>query len=662
MADAPTTSRVTTGAAAAARVVLIGFALFQLYTSFTGMLEPLVQRGLFLGFGLGSVFLLAAAERTGWGKAPAFQWTEVLLALGGYWACFHVAFGNRRLSDFMVELGPLDMVLGVVAIVLVLEAARRTIGWFLPILSLAGLLYFYLGHDWITGAWQPPRVSTLTMIETVYASTETLFGYMTDMGTRVIAVFIVFGSLLLSTGATEIFIKLATLVAGRSWGGQAKVCTASSALFGTVTGSAVANVMALGPVTIPTMHRAGYTKSYAAAIEAVASAGGQIMPPVMGAGAFIMAEMLDIPYSSVVVAALIPAILYFMTIWFSVGFRARKMGIAPLARGEMPTARELLDPFTALPMYLPVMVLIGMLALDYTPTLAGVAAVVVLLGTLVVLRGLQCLVEGRRADLGATYVTLLRQILDGLYDGGRAIAMIAVLLACAAIVVKVLTATGAGVKVSSLILSLSGDNLVLVLILTAALAILLGMDVPTTASYILAAAVAAPIVVKLGVAPLNAHLFIFYFAILSAITPPVCASVFAAASIAKVNFWRVAGHAVVLAIGLYLIPFLFVFRTGVLMEGSWVQIAYDSTVTAIAIVAITAGSAGYFVRPLSWPLRLAMYAAAALLFYPAVWSDAAGLVAIATIGLVGLRREPPAAQATGTTAPLGRPRADAPLL
>lgn len=642
MADGTTDSWLGKSTAFSLRIILIGFALFQLYTSFAGMMEPLVQRGLFLGLGLGSVFLLSAVEG---GSKGARRILDIVLALAGYYVCFHVALNNQRLSDFMGELSTLDLALGFIALALVLEAARRTIGWFLPLLALTGLLYFYLGSAYVSGPWQPPRVSTLTLIETTYASTETIFGYMVDMGTRVIAVFIIFGALLLSTGATEIFIKLATLIAGRSWGGQAKVCTASSALFGTVTGSAVANVMALGPITIPTMHRAGYTKSYAAAIEAVASAGGQIMPPVMGAGAFIMAEMLDIPYSSVVGAALIPAILYFLTIWFSVGFRARKMNIRPLDRSEMPSARELLDPYTALPMYLPVGVLIGMLAMDLTPTLAGATAVAMLVVTQVILRGAKCLAEGRAHELGATYREYLGQVLEGLYDAGRAIAMIAVLLACAAVVVKVLTATGVGVKVSSLILSLSGENLVFVLILTAVLAILLGMDVPTTASYILAAAVAAPIVIKLGVAPLNAHLFIFYFAILSAITPPVCASVFAAASIAKVNFWKVGGHAVVLAIGLYLIPFLFIFRTGVLMEGSWLQIAYDTGITSIAIIAITAASTGYFFGPLNWPLRIFVYGAAALLFYPAAWSDIVGLIMIAALAGVSHFREPRSAGA-----------------
>ncbi len=631
MADALSTSRLHRGVNFALRVILIAYALFQLHTSFFGMLEPLVQRGVFLGLGLGSIFLLVGLSRLDEQKSLPMVILNILLAAAGYYACFHIVFSSQRLSNFMVELTTWDMLLGLAAVALVLEAARRTIGIFLPLLALVGIGYYYFGHGLMTGTWQPPRVSALTFIETYYASTETIFGYMVDMGARVIAIFIILGALLLSTGATEIFIKLATLVAGRSYGGQAKVCTVSSALFGTVTGSAVANVMAMGPVTIPAMRRSGYSNSYAAAVEAVSSAGGQIMPPVMGAGAFIMAEILNIPYATIMVAAIIPALLYFMVIWFSVGMRARRLGIRPLDKSEVPSWRELVDPFQALPMYLPVFGLIGMLSVGYTPTFAGAIAVVTLIVTLFVLRTLKCILDGRVGELGATYRTLLRELLEGLYDGGKAIAMIAVLLACAAIVVKVLTATGIGVKVSGLILSFSDESLVLVLILTACLAILLGMDVPTTASYILASAVAAPILTSLGVAPLNAHMFIFYFAIMSAITPPVCASVFAAASIARESFWRVAGHACVMAIALYLIPFLFIYRTGVLMEGSWFKIIYDTTFTSFAVIAITCASTGYLIGALNWPLRILLYVGGALLFYPASWSDAGGAAVMAVV-------------------------------
>jgi len=640
MAETQSNKRLRNAVDRILRIILAAYAVFQVYTAFFGSFEPLVQRGIFLGLGLGSIFLIGAVART---ESPRSVFGLLMCcaaALAGYVVCFHVAVSSDRLSNFMVHLNWWDRAFGFIAIALVLETARRTIGWFLPLLALFGIGY-YFSHDLVSGTWQPPRVSLLTFIETYYASTETIFGFMVDMGSRVIAIFIILGALLLSTGATEIFIKLATIIAGRSYGGQAKVCTVSSALFGTVTGSAVANVMAMGPVTIPTMRRAGYKGSFAAAIEAVSSAGGQIMPPVMGAGAFIMAEILNIPYSAVMTAAIIPALLYFTVLWFSVGMNARRLNIQPLDKSELPNWRELIDPVTALPMYLPVFSLIALLAMDYTPTLAGSVAVFVLLGTLVAVRTWQCLREEGVQGLPNTYRTLLNEVLAGLYDGGKAIAMVAVLLACAAIVVKVLTATGAGVKISGLILSFSGESLVLVLILTAFLAILLGMDVPTTASYILASAVAGPILINLSIPPLNAHLFIFYFAIMSAITPPVCASVYAAATIAGENFWKVAGHSVVMAISLYLIPFLFIFRTGVLMEGTVVDILYDTAATAIAVIAITCASAGFALGNLNWPMRIALYIGGGLMFYPAVWSDAVGatmFVAIATLSRVHARK------------------------
>lgn len=626
------------------KVILITFAIFQIIVSFVGMMEPLVQRGIFLGTALGSAFFLEAIEKRQKGSATVIWLFDLLLAAAGYAVCYHIALSSGRLSNFMVELSPVDLSFGLLAVALVLEGARRTIGWFLPLLAIVGLLYYYFGHTYLSGALQPPRVSYLTFVETYYTSTETIFGYMTDMGTRVIAIFIIFGALLLSTGATEVFIKLASLIAGKRYGGQAKVCTVSSALFGTVTGSAVANVMAMGPVTIPTMRRAGYSGSYAAAVEAVSSAGGQIMPPVMGAGAFIMAEILNVPYATVMTAAIIPAMLYFTVLWFSVGMRARRLGIAPMRSEDLPQWRELAVPYDALPMYLPVGALIAMLMMDYTPTLAGAVAVFTLLFTLVALRTLRCLTTNGVRGLPACWKELLAQVIEGLWQGGRAIVMIAVLLACAALVVKVLTATGIGVKVSTLILSFSGGNLVMVLILTAVLAILLGMDVPTTASYILASAIAAPILTRLGVPPLNAHMFVFYFAIMSAITPPVCASVFAAASIAEENFWRVAGHAVVMAIALYLIPFLFIFRTGVLLQGSLTEIFADTMITGLAVIAITSASAGFLAGRIGWPLRLALYVGGGMLFFPSIWTDITGVGILLGCGVLSWLSERRATQ------------------
>lgn len=599
------------------------FSVFQIYTSIFGLMEPLQQRPLFLGAGLLFTFLLIRARPEPDGKS-GFAPVDIVLAALGAVACIHVVANYQSYADIFYELTTLDMALGCVAALLVLEAARRTIGWALPVLAIIGLAYMLYGSSVLSDPWAPPRMSLVTAVETLYTSTSGVFGYMLDIGTRVIAVYVIFGALLLSTGATEVFLKAANFVAGRSYGGPAKVCNISSALFGTITGSAVANVMAVGSVTIPTMKRLGYRPAYAAAIEAVSSAGGQLTPPIMGAGAFIMAEILAVPYSQVALAATIPALLYYTSIWISIDLYARREQLMPIPRDQLPSIRSFCAPREAGPTFLPLTILAVLLYMDFTPTFAGAVAILSLVGTLFVFRVIPALftdgLDGFRRD-GNVLVT---QVVNGLVDGGKACAGIAILLACSSMIVVVLTGTGVGVKVSNLVFSLSGESIFIALILTALLSILLGMDVPTTASYILASAIAAPTIMRLGIEPLTAHLFVFYYAILSAITPPVCASVFAAAAIAKEKFWKVAATAMVLSVPIYLIPFIFVFREGILWSGSATTIIYDVAICLMAIFAINAAFVGHIRRPLSRVTRVFFALASAGLFYASGFADVIG--------------------------------------
>ena len=325
------------------------------------------------------------------------------------------------------------------------------IGWFLPLLALCTVIYFYFGYDLIDGAWRPPRVSARTAVETFYSSTTGLFGYLADIGARVIVIYVLLGALLLSTGATDAFMKMATWIAGRTYGGPAKVCALSSAMFGTVTGSAVANVMATGSITIPTMKRLRYPPAFAGAVEAIASSAGQLTPPVMGAAAFIMAEFLNIPYTDIVVAAIGPAFLYYLAVWLGVDLYARRTGLQPTPRSEMPEPAEFLFN-------------------GYTPSFAGAGAVIILVLACVVVRPFAR--DGREQGVLASWAKLARDLYEGMIEAGRALVMIAALLACAAIVVKVLTATGAGVKVSNLLFSVSGQGLIVALLLAAVLALL----------------------------------------------------------------------------------------------------------------------------------------------------------------------------------------------
>ncbi len=609
--------------ALAVKLCFAAYALFHLYTSMFGTLEPLMQRGLFIGGGIGFVFFVSALGH--WRRRPGIALFDLALGLIGCYGGLHVTLNADRLMDIMNDLTWFDMMMGLVAMLVSLEAARRTVGWSLPVMAVISLIFYVWGNHFIGGNWQPPRVSYETVVSTLYASTGGLFGLLADIGTRVIAVYVVLGAMLMAVGAGDVFMQAAMLIAGRTFGGAAKVAVVTSALFGTISGSAVANVMSVGSITIPTMIRAGYTRAFSAGIEATASAGGQIMPPVMGAGAFIMAELLNIPYATVALAAAIPALLYFSAIYFSIDCYARDNGLQPLPASQIPTARQVFLSPTALPAFGPLALLAWLLFSGYTPSFAGAAAAIALVIMATLARTVAWLAGGRSTHLAGEMVIVLRQLWDGLVEGGRSVIIIAALLAAASLLVAVLSATGLGVKFSQLLLGFSGQHLVGVLLISAVLCVLLGMDVPTTASYLLTASVTAPVLSRLGLPPLTAHLFIFYFAILSAITPPVCASVYAAATIAGEGFWLVAREALRIAGSVFLLPFMMVYRPELLMNGTLPAIAYNVAVAWAMVVAISGASIGHLLGPLGWPMRLYLYAAAGLLFYPASWADAAGL-------------------------------------
>lgn len=605
------------------KLCFAAYAVFHLYTSMFGTLEPLMQRGLFIGGGIGFVFLASALGR--WRTARAAALLDLALALAGAYGGLHVTLNADRLMDIMNDLTAFDMAMGLVTVLVSLEAARRTVGTALPVMAIVSLVFYLWGNHFISGNWQPPRVSYETAVSTLYASTGGLFGLLADIGTRVVAVYVVLGAMLMAVGAGDVFMQAAMLIAGRSFGGPAKVAVVTSALFGTISGSAVANVMSVGSITIPTMIRAGYARAFAAGIEATASAGGQIMPPVMGAGAFIMAELLNIPYAAIALAAAIPAVLYFSAIYFSIDCYAREHGLQPLAREQIPSARDVFLSPSALPAFGPLVLLAWLLFAGYTPSFAGAVAAVGLVFMAAAARLVAWSANGRHSPLTSEFATVLRQVWSGIVDGGRSVIVIAALLSAASLLVAVLSATGLGVKFSQLLLGFSGQHLLGVLLISALLCILLGMDVPTTASYLLTASVTAPVLARLGLPPLTAHLFIFYFAILSAITPPVCASVYAAATIAGESFWKVAREALRIAGAVFLLPFMMVYRPEILAHGTALAIAYNVAVAWAMVVAISGGSIGHLLGRLGAPGRLYLYTAAAALFYPAPWADAVGL-------------------------------------
>jgi TRAP transporter 4TM/12TM fusion protein len=361
-------------------------------------------------------------------------------------------------------------------------------------------------------------------------------------------------------------------------------------------------------------------------VEATASAGGQIMPPIMGAGAFIMSEWLNIPYSQIAIVAIIPALLYFAAVLFSVDAQARLHGLAPLPKEELPTLRQVFDPGTALPCFGSILVMILLLFHGYTPTSAGATATVVLVVLSLLTRLVPRLVRQEWQQCLDAFSGTAREVGAGLVDAGRNLVTIAAILGCAGLIVTVLSASGIAVKFSSLLISIGHLNLFGVLVLTAILCILLGMDVPTTAAYVLASSVAVGVLSSFDLPVLTAHMFIFYFAILSAITPPVCASVYAAATIARENFWRVALEALRIGTPVYFIPFMMIYRPALMLNGSAAAVAYDLAVTLVAVFCLASGMNGYYFGRAPMILRAFLILVALSLFFPSTWMDVAGLV------------------------------------
>jgi TRAP transporter 4TM/12TM fusion protein len=472
------------------------------------------------------------------GLRRIFDWG---FTLAGIAACFWIiANHNLLLDQYGYLANDFQMVIAVILLVTVLEMARRSIGWPLPLLAFAALLYGLFGN-YIPGEFGHPGTPLASFLGTMTIAEGGIWGTLTGVSVSIVAIFVIFGAMLNAGEAGAGFMNVAASAAGRLRGGAAKVSVLSSALFGSISGSASANVASTGIVTLPTMVSLGYPKRIAAAVEAVASSGGQIMPPLMGAGAFVMVELTGIPYADIIVAAALPALLYFFAVWIGVDIYALRFGLRPLNNDARPAVRTVL--ITASFFLIPFSVLLIVMYIGFTPQYA--AAVAILAATLLLF------INGSMAiSLGSG----MTRICDAAIMAGGQIAMIASIILCASIIIGVLGITGLGIKVTSLILSFSGGMIWPALLLTALACLFLGMEVPTTAAYVICVSVAGPALIDLGMAPLTVHLFVFWYALLSTITPPVCGGVFIAAGMVGENWLRVALTSMSLGIGLYLIP------------------------------------------------------------------------------------------------------------
>jgi TRAP transporter 4TM/12TM fusion protein len=547
-------------------VLAIALVVFHLGLIFSGLVPNLVSRPVHLALALPWIFLFA-------GGSISQRVSGALFCAAGVAACLWVALNQSMLSDQYGFLeGDFQLVIAVVLLVTVLEGARRAIGWPLPIVAALALAYGLYGQH-IPGEFGHSGTPIASFLGTLTIAEGGIWGSLTGVSVNVVAIFVIFGAVLNAGEAGQGFMNVAAAAAGRLKGGAAKVSVLSSALFGSISGSASANVASTGAITLPAMTRLGYPKRLAGAVEAVASSGGQIMPPLMGAGAFVMVELTRVPYTEIMAAALLPAVLYFFAVWVGINAYARRFDLAAIAREDQPALRQVF--VTSAFFLVPFLVLLyGMFIAGFTPQYAACLAI---------LAGFSLLLFNARGTFDPREI--LRRMENAVLTAARQVSVIAAIIVCASIIIGVLAITGLGVKITSLILSGSGGYLWPSLFLTALACLVLGMEVPTTAAYVICVSVAGPALVQQGLEPLQAHLFVFWFALISTITPPVCGAVFIAAGMVGENWLKVAMTAMALGIGLYVIPLAMIANPAV------IELAHTPLAAILAGVKIGIGLA-----------------------------------------------------------------------
>jgi TRAP transporter 4TM/12TM fusion protein len=595
-----------------ARVLAIGMALWQLFVLTAYPMDPLKLRAIHLALVMAIGFLLMGATK----KSPFKRFTilDAILALLSISIVFYIYsdFDNLVNRTGVVPTTG-DIIFGSILIILVFEITRRSTGLVLPIISSAFLAYAFWGNN-IPGMFRHSGYSFQRVVSFVFG-TEGIYTIPIGVSATYVFLFIAFGSFLHASGAGQVFTDLAKAVAGGTRGGPAKVAIFASALFGSISGSAVANVVTTGSFTIPLMKNIGYRPHFAGAVEAVASTGGQMMPPVMGAGAFIMAEIVGVPYVQIIVAAAIPALLYYFALFWMIDFEAVNYNLKGIPRDQLPNFWDVTKSKGYL--LIPLLVLLYFLiVLQVSPIRAALVSIL----SILIVSMLK-----KESRMGLT------KILNALNNSSTGMIEVAATCACAGIVIGVMGLTGLGVKFVSGLITLSGGNLAMALLLTMIVSMLLGMGVPTTPAYAIVATTAAPALIKLGVPALAAHLFVFYFACISAITPPVALAAFAGAAVAGANMWKVGFTAVKIGIAGYIVPYMFVYGRALLMMGSWQEVVQATITACIGTVCLAGGFQGWLWKRLRLPQQAILLAAAFGLIDPQPMTDAFGAVAIATV-------------------------------
>ncbi|MGA1862744.1 TRAP transporter permease [Deferribacter thermophilus] len=570
-------------------------SLFHLWVNTVGIMPEIQRNALHYSFLLFLGYLLYPMSK----KHPekTLKIDIILAVLSFLVGVYLVLFENALHARNEVPILP-DLIAAAIAIVLLIEVTRRTSGLVIPILAAFFLGYALYFGKYFNGLWNFPGVNVQRLLYRMYFAPDGIFGTIATISSTFVFLFVLFGAFLIKSGAGDFIIKLAVAIMGRSIGGPAKMAVFASGLMGSVSGSAVANTVGTGSITIPMMKKTGFSPKFAAAVEAAASTGGQLMPPIMGAGAFIMSQWTQIPYLKIVAVSFIPAIMYFLTVAFFVHIRAKKIGLKPLPREEIPKISEVLKE--GWQFFIPIIVLMGFLMYGYTPTYsacAGIAAIVVSSWF------------NKKTRMG------IKDILDGLALGAKNMVTTGIILLCSGIVIGIVLLVGMGIKFSMLIQSLSGGSVLLTIIFIALASLILGMGLPVTASYIVLAVLAAPALTMLGVSLIAAHMVIFWYSQDANVTPPVCLAAYSAAGIAGSKPLETGFEAWKLAKGLYIIPLLFVY-TPLLFEGPIINVIETVISATLGLYAFVVFFEGYQLRQLNIIERILFGVVAYFLLFP----------------------------------------------
>ena len=603
----------------------ITFSIFQLYTATFGILDAQLQRAVHLGFGLALAYLLYPFRRA-WTRDHYFHPIDIVFAVLGAATPAYLVIQYRELITRAGTVSPVDTVVGGLGILLVIEATRRVVGLPMVTVVLAFIAYAFLG-PYMPGVLAHRGLTPEQLIGHLYFTTEGIFGIPLGVSSTFIFLFILFGAYLESTGLGKFFIDLANAVAGWASGGPAKVAVLSSGLMGTVSGSSVANVVGTGSLTIPMMKKLGYNANFAGAVEAAASTGGQLMPPVMGAAAFLMAEFVGVPYIDVVKAAAIPALLYFTGVWLGVHFEAKRKKLKGIPRAELPNPLTLLKERGHLA--IPLIVIVYLLVSGYTPMRAALVAIFL---------SILCAMLRKSTRMKPI------EIVYGLERGAKGVLGVLVACASAGIIIGVVTKTGVGLRLASGLIDLAGGMLLPAMFFTMITAIVLGMGVPTTANYVITSTIAAPALEQMGVPVLAAHMFVFYFGIIADVTPPVALAAYAGAGISGGNALKTGVHASKLAVAAFIIPYVFVLSPVLLMVDATPLALVSVTLTALlGMIAISSALCGFLADHCRPYERILLIIAGLLMIKPGGVTDLVGLALFVVILVMQYRRAKEAA-------------------